>query len=193
LWTAIDRLRVLLSGKEIRPERDVAHASGGGQSASARLVKRCGDGSVVEFDCGRFDDWCVYVRRPRRERVAPRDVEYFSELKILHTQFPRLLNDFVTVFTATGKTIEAAVSERISQLAAQYPAPLRADIEVLLATLHAAMMAEENRTHAPLGKRIKRLGVHQVLVEGMAVEEAANFSRGKPWRELEQLCVARGF
>ncbi len=156
-------------------------------------MKRCADGSVVEFGRGRFDDWCVYVRRPGGERRAPRDVDYFSELKQLHAQHPGLHDDFITVFMATGKAIDPVVSERISELAGSYPAPLRTDLEVLLATLYAAMIAEENRAHAPLGKRIKRLGVHQVLVEGMPVEEAANFSRGKPWRELEQICVARGF
>jgi hypothetical protein len=70
---------------------------------------------------------------------------------------------------------------------------VRPDVEVLLTTLYAAMIAEENRVNAPLGRRIKRLGVHQVLVEGMRVEDAARFSRGKPWRVLEELCVARGF
>jgi hypothetical protein len=187
LWTAIDRLRGLLGRKAIRP---CATPPG---SATARLVKRCADGSTVEFDRGRFDDWCVYVRRPGRERVAPRDIDYFAELKTLHAQFPGLHDDFIAVFTATGKTIDTVVSQRISELAETYPAPLRADVEVLLATLHAAMMAEENRANAPLDKRIKRLGVHQVLLERMPVEEAANFSRGKPWRELDQLCAARGF
>ena len=88
------------------------------------------------------------MRGPGRERIAPRDVDYFAELKMLHTQFPKLHDDFSTVFMATGKAIDARVSQRISELAAHYPAALRPDVEVLRATLYAAMIAEENRAHA---------------------------------------------
>lgn len=187
MWTAIDRLSSFFFREEGRPP-DSAPAS-----VSGRLVKRCRDGSTVEFDRGRFDEWCVYVRLPGQERQAPRDVDYFARLKVLHAQFPRLHDDFVAVFAVTTKVVDALVCRRLSDIAALFPPSHSAEIELLLATLYAAMVAEENRAHAPLGKRIKRLGVHQVLVEGMAVDEAANFSRGKPWRELEQLCLACGF
>jgi hypothetical protein len=40
------------------------------------------------------------------------------------------------------------------------------------------MVAEENYPGTKLGKRLKRLGVHQILIEGMKVETAANWSRG---------------
>lgn len=157
------------------------------------MVRHCADGSFVEFDRGRFDAWCVYVTRPGGGRQAPRDVDYFTSLQQLHARHPRLLDDFVTVFAAAGGGVDPAVNRSISEMASAYPLGVRFEVEVLLATLYAAMIAEENREHAPLGKRIKRLGVHQVLVEGMSAGEAASFSRGKPWRDLEALCVVRGF
>ena len=194
VWTALERLRHWLRSsvrrtsswpEDITPNRFA--------SPSARGVKVFSDGSRVEFDSGQFDQWCVYVTRPAQPRHAPRDTQYFAELQRLHAQFPRLHADFIAVFDRTTGQVEAALLARISEMAAAYPASLRADVAVLLTTLYAAMIAEENRAHAPLGKRIKRLGVHQVLVEGMPVDEAANFSRGLPWRRLEQLCRARGF
>lgn len=157
------------------------------------MLKQFPDGSRVEFDFGSFDEWCVFVTRPPGPRQAPRDTDYFAELKILHGRFPRLQDDFVKVFERTGRAVDATVLEHITEIAALYPAAEQQQVDVLLTTLYAAMIAEENREHAPLGKRIKRLGVHQVLIEAMPVEMAANFSRGKPWRELAAECERRGF
>jgi hypothetical protein len=157
------------------------------------VLKTVSDGTRIEFDRGKFDDWCVYSARPGEARYAPRDVEYFSTLKQLHECHPRVHDDFIDVFVRTGPTIDAGVLEFISEIAMRYPNDIRTEVEILLVTFYAAMIAEENRAHAPLGKRIKRLGVHQVLVDGMPPEHAAVFSRGKPWRELDEHCRARGF
>jgi hypothetical protein len=35
--------------------------------------------------------------------------------------------------------------------------------------------------------------VHSLLVERIPVEQAANFMRGMPWRQIDELCKARGF
>lgn len=180
MWTAIDWL--------LRRPRRVAPLS-----PSARVLKKFSDGSRIEFDRGKFDEWCVYLARPGQARYAPRDVEYFSTLKQLHERHPRIHDDFVDVFVRTSRTINAGVLEFISDVALHYPNDLRTEVEVLLTTLYAAMISEENRANAPLGKRIKRLGVHQVIVGEMPPAQAAGFSRGKPWRELEELCGARGF
>jgi hypothetical protein len=59
--------------------------------------------------------------------------------------------------------------------------------------LYATMIAEENKAYSKLGKRIKRLGVHSILVEEMEVAQAANFMRGMGWRKIDELCRARGF
>lgn len=163
------------------------------RSPTARNIKNFSDGSRAEFDFGKFDEWCVFVARPGQKRHAPRDLEYFAELKQLHGQFPGIHEEFLEIFRGTTAQVDSAVSERITHWASMYPEGLRTAVDLLLTTLYAAMVAEENRANAPLGKRIKRLGVHQVLMEGMPIEEAVNFSRGKPWRELEKECQARGF
>lgn len=55
------------------------------------------------------------------------------------------------------------------------------------------MVAEERREHAVLKKRIKRLGMYQILFERMSAVEAATFSTGKKVAELSPLCSERGF
>ena len=58
---------------------------------------------------------------------------------------------------------------------------------------YAGMIAEENKKHAILKKRIKRLGLHQILIEDADPKYAATFSEGKKWRELDVECTNRGF
>jgi len=156
-------------------------------------MKSFRDGSLVEFGRGRIDNWCVFVTRPGKPKHAPRDVDYFSQLQELHRQHPEIHDDFIVVFDATTSTPSEQVLTTISSLATKYPAAQAVDVEVLLTVLYAAMVAEENREYAPLKRRIKRLGIHQVLIEKMPVIEAANFSKKKKWRELDALCKERGF
>lgn len=56
-----------------------------------------------------------------------------------------------------------------------------------------AMVAENLKANTRLGKRIKRLGVHQLLFENRTVLDAANFMRGMGWREIAGMCEERGF
>ena len=72
---------------------------------------------------------------------------------------------------------------------------------------------ENNKKNTVLKKRVKRLGVHQVLIDGMQPREAANYSKkflwqknpqklaqwqalGKNvpfWKVLDRECASRGF
>jgi hypothetical protein len=56
-----------------------------------------------------------------------------------------------------------------------------------------AMIAEEQKQYTKLGKRIKRLGIHMLLIEQLSVHEAANIMRGMGWRDIAVLCDERGF
>jgi len=68
----------------------------------------------------------------------------------------------------------------------------------LFVWLRYAMLAEERRRvetkgKCAMGKRLKRLGLHQVLWLGMSPEEAADWSRGRRVRELNRVCNKYGF
>ena len=65
--------------------------------------------------------------------------------------------------------------------------------QLYFSILYLCMVAEQNYPNTKLGKRLKRLGIYQLLFEGMTVEEAANWSRGKPWRDIAHECEKRGF
>lgn len=161
---------------------------------SRRLIKLLADGSVLEFGPGQFDDWCVFLTRPGQMAFAPADRDYFADLRALATRQGnyKVYDDFVQVFDRTGPVTSEAVLQLIAALSATYRRDA-AEAERVLCILYAGMVAEENKAQAKLKKRIKRLGVHQVLIEGLPPEVAAEFSRGRPWRELDEECKRRGF
>ncbi|MBI5801940.1 MAG: hypothetical protein HZA92_14610 [Verrucomicrobia bacterium] len=159
-----------------------------------RLIQRFADGSVLEFGPGEFDDWCVFLTRPGQPAYAPLDRDYFAGLRQLATRQGnyKVYDDFVQVFERTGPEACEPVLKLVATLSASYRRDAF-DAELVLCILYAGMVAEENKAQAKLKKRIKRLGVHQVLIEGLPPEVAAEFSKGRPWQELDEECKRRGF
>ncbi len=160
----------------------------------ARTIKLFGDGSLLEYDQGNFDEWCIFLTRTGHTRFAPKDWQYFTRLQELATAYGKgkVYADFEQIFNTTSRTLDSQLLDRISSMSIDYTQhTLRADMVFTL--LYAGMLAEENKAYAPLGKRIKHLGVYQVVIEGMWPREAATFSVGRPWQELAHLCEERGF
>ncbi len=148
----------------------------------------------VEFDTGSFDDWCVYVTKPGGERFAPTDVQYFSRLKKLGKKHGdrKIYDDFVAIFNRTTKDVNPEVFNLILILSRFYDNDAL-EMEIWFNVLYAGMVAEENKENAILKKRIKRLGLHHVLIDGLEPEVAAGFSKGIKWPELDRLMKAKGF
>ncbi|MFB3852854.1 MAG: hypothetical protein ACE148_03405 [Vicinamibacterales bacterium] len=158
------------------------------------VLKTFADGSVLEYARGAFDDHCVYLTRPGTPRHPPRDTQYFATLSQLAAQHgvERVYADFQALYDGTTSEVQDSVFERIHQLAQHYGKDAL-EVEVLFSVLYVAMVAEERRAFTKLGKRVKRLGVHQLLIEGFEVNAAANFSRKMRWREIAAECERRGF
>lgn len=159
-----------------------------------RTIKQFSDKSTLEYDKGSFDSWCVYLRKPGGVRDARRDKDYFQELLDLGKKYGnlRVYSDFVEIYDRTNKEIEGKAATKIAELVNSYPQEDRLKVDVTLWTLYATMIAEENKGQ-PLGKRIKRLGVHMLLVDNRSVGESANFAKGKHVPELDALCRKHGF
>ncbi|MCZ4221772.1 DUF7004 family protein [Pedobacter rhodius] len=152
----------------------------------ATLIKAINNNVFIEFDKGKFDEWCVYLTRNTSKRYAPSDTEYFrrlQELGKLHSP-QKIYNDFIKFYNPTDKTMNQAILETIDSLAESYAEDAE-EINIWFTVIYAGMVAEENKEHAVLKKRIKRLGMHQVLIENVKPEYAANFSKGKKWMELD--------
>ena len=160
----------------------------------AQFIKNINGRNLIEFDNGGFDTWCVYLTRANNPRYAPKDIEYFSILLELGKIYggKRIYSDFVEFYNLTSDRIESSVLNLITSISNKYEDHTEA-IDVWFTVIYAGMVAEENKENAKLKKRIKRLGMHQLLIEGVPPQIAANFSRRKKWRELDKLMALKGF
>lgn len=159
-----------------------------------QLIKNVRQRNIVEFDNGKFDSWCVYLTRPSGGRYAPLDTEYFSILKALGNRHghDKIYKDYVSYYTLTNRTIDSAILHRITEITDWYGEDAE-EMDIWFTVIYAGMVAEENKINAVLKKRVKRLGMYQVLIEKLEPLYAANFSRGKQWRELDGIMKERGF
>ena len=159
-----------------------------------QIIKTFPDGSFLEYDRGGFDDWCVYRTSASGNRRPPRDTDYFTQLKELAERFgtEKVYSDYVKVYDLTGKQVDRDSLEKISILSKEYGASAT-QVDTIFSILYMAMIAEERKAGTRLGKRIKRLGIHKLLIENIPVREAANFMRGMGWRDIARLCEERGF
>ncbi len=160
-----------------------------------RLIKRLRNGRKVVFDQGRFDAWCVYIVERDGRKWAPSDIEYFSFFRTMAAKYSgkRVYEDFVEVYKHTSRDVDPKVIRLIDTIVQEYDAEDRNSLEQWLVVLYGGMIAEENKEGAVLKKRIKRLGMYQTLVRNMPPEQAANFSRGRKWQELDRLMKSFGF
>ena len=148
----------------------------------------------VEFDQGRIDQWCVYLQRNGQPRYAPLDTEYFTIFQQMGTLYgaQKVYTDFVSIYTPTNATIDRQVLDLITTLSNSYGTN-SVEMDIWFSVIYGGMIAEENKANMILKKRIKRLGMYQVMVQNMLPEAAANFSKKKSWRELDVLMKAGGF
>lgn len=159
-----------------------------------RLLTTFSNKGKIEFDDGCFDGWCVFLTKSNGVRFAPTDIKYFSRLKILSEKYGphKIYDDFIVVYNRTTKEVNKEVFELISALSKTY-AEDALEIEVWFGVIYSGMIAEENKANAILKKRIKRLGMYQLLLQDFSAEKAAHFSKGKKWRELDQIMQSLDF
>ena len=159
-----------------------------------QIVTQFSDGSYLEYDRGSFDDWCVYLSRPNVPRYAPKDYQYFKRLReySLTHGAKKLYDDFVRIYDKTTKVRSNDVFDYIKEIAKDYGDD-ETNVAIDFSIMYMGMIAEENKRGTKLGKRIKRLGVHQVLIDEIDCNDAANFSKGKGWRDIDAICKSKGF
>lgn len=136
-----------------------------------------------------------FLARPGQERKALRDEEYFAQIITLAERHDRkkLYQDYLKVYEYTDKKLDMKVLRAITELAKRGYGPAALLADYLLTVLYAGMIAEENKENTKLGKRIKRLGVYEILMEGRDARTAANLTRGMKYQQIEAVCEAGGF
>ena len=158
-----------------------------------QIIKRFNDNLCLEIDRGSFDDNCVYVVKDGK-RTPPRDVDYFQEMRNYGEKYgnARIYGDFVKIYDLVTNEWKEEHLLYVTNVSSTYGADSQ-ELDMLFTILYMGMIAEERKANTRLGKRIKRLGVHMLLLEGREVDDAANCMRGMNWREIDALCKARKF
>lgn len=150
--------------------------------------------NIIEFDNGSFDTWCVYLKRGDARRYSPKDIEYFTFFQQQGLVYGNkiIYNDFVEIYSKTTNALDTSVLTLIKKISTTYPQNAE-EMEIWFTIIYAAMIAEENKANTVLKKRIKRLGMYQILIQNMAPEEAAKFSKGKSASSLDIIMQIAGF
>lgn len=163
----------------------------------SRLAITFEDGSYLYFANGSFDDYCVYYNQPGLlKAIPPKDAQYLTALKEISMEYGlnTVYGDFVGVYNMTNPYIDYNVFSYICKVAKEhYNIEDSLRVAKILSILYMGMIAEECKKGAILKKRVKRLGVHQVLFGILSPEKAANYSKGKGWRGLDADCRNYGF
>ncbi len=161
-----------------------------------QILKTFADSLTLIYDQGKFDRYCIFLISPTGYKHAPSDVEYFTSLKQLADHFGAsyVYQHFCSIYQATTPIAEPEIFQHITYVSQTCYGDASLLADKVFSILYAAMVAEENKAHAILKKRIKRLGVHQLLfVEGFTPEKAAQFSKGLKWEEIAAICNGYGF
>ena len=157
------------------------------------------DGSKMFHASGKFDSWCVYYEEPNKEPVALLDKGYFKVLNFLKEKYngEKIYKDFVKIYDLVTTDFNQDVISTIQEISQTYGIhQLRA--EKMFTVLYMAMVSEfhwVSRAGKPtvLNKRLKRLGVYQIVMLNYTPTDAANYSRHKSIPELREECERYGF
>tara|TARA_Y100000996_G_C22252295_1_gene532344 strand:+ start:82 stop:570 length:489 start_codon:yes stop_codon:yes gene_type:complete len=160
-----------------------------------RLIKRISKDLDIVFDHGKFDQWCVYIKDNNGKR-PPLDIEYFNFFIELGKEYTneKVYEDFIKIYNLVSNRVEKKVTDLIVELAKKnYKKDISKDVAINFTVIYAGMVAERNKSFTVLKERIKRLGMHQILILNHSSKNAASFSKGKKAKYLDTLCKEYGF
>lgn len=149
------------------------------------------NGFHLGFCKGNFDDYCVQVSKKGYNYRWFKDEEYFRWLKRLSERYgvEKVYNDFKYVY---GKVRCGVTSEEANKIIREVDKNYNEPTQQWWGLFFMTMLAEEYKENSILGKRIKHLGVYNVLIDEYKIGYVVRYMRGKPWEYLEEECYKRG-
>ena len=137
----------------------------------------------IVFGDGKFDSFVVCVKSYAALKAVvdghsnvfnycPTDKEYFKSFKLLNKP-NEVWKDFMKLYNlATSDRLTEEVNYEVKTLINRvvrntevYPKSKRETFRKYWSVIYLGMVAEENKENAPLGKRLKALGMYQLLME----------------------------
>ncbi len=151
------------------------------------------NGTVIFFDKGRFDSWCVYVKTKNDKVYIPLDKDYFLFFQKLAKEYSsaKVYDDFLSIYKTVSNSINDGTLKKIKKISNTYKKNIQ-EIELNFIIIYSAMVSERNKKNTILKEKIKHLGFYQTVVEGFPPEKAAVFSKGLKAPEILQICTSKG-
>lgn len=148
-------------------------------------------GYEIYFAPGRFDKWCVYLNDYQNDKSIPLDKDYFQWILDLSEKYgvEKVYNDFLIVYDAADEIFD---EEKCSLLCHEIDKHYEEDTTHWWVIFYMTMVAECKKRNAILKKRIKHLGVYNVLFDGYDIDYVTEYMIGKKWKELDKLMKERG-
>ena len=142
------------------------------------------------FGEGNIDEWCVYCVKPNNRTWFAYDHEYLSWIRKMgkfhgeekvYTSFCKIFDNVSYDYNMNdGYQIVHEVSKEYN------------NTDHFWAWFWMTMIAEERKENAILGKRIKRLGVYNILFDKYKLKHIVKYMVGMKWYDLEDLMIERG-
>lgn len=155
------------------------------------------DNEVIFFGHGADDVWCAYTGKYDAGIMycaMPSDKYYFKIIRDIADAcncHEAMYEDFSDLCRRTGKLVDPQVVEYIGRLADGY-GPNGDVMYNMFFHVYYGMVAEENKAYAHLGKSIKMLGLHDLLIKRKTVDDSADCNRGGNWRNIYADCQRSG-
>lgn len=151
---------------------------------------RLKNGTRIWFGKGKFDDWCVYVKEKNKIKTY-RDEDYFNVIKELSIKYgtEMVYNDFKMIYFDVNKELD--IYEMVSKCQSISKHYKENTLKWWI-VLYMTMVAEENKSNSILGKRIKHLGVYNILFDNYSIDYVCSYMKGMKYYELDELMKERG-
>ena len=142
------------------------------------------------FGEGNIDEWCVYCIKPNKKTWFAYDHEYLSWIRKMgkfHGE-NKIYDSFIRIYNNVSYNYDMIEGyEVIKDVSSDYPRT-----EHYWTWFWMTMVAEERKENAILGKRIKRLGVYNILFDKYKLRYITSYMVGMKWYDLEELMMERG-
>lgn len=151
---------------------------------------RLKDGTRIWFGKGNFDDWCVFVKE-KGEIKCYTDKDYFNVIKSLSKIYgvEMVYDDFKTIYFSVNEQFDIHKMVSKCESVAKHYAEKTLKWWIVL---YMTMVAEENKKNKILGKRIKHLGIYNILFDKYEIDYVTTYMNGMKWYELNKLMNERG-
>ena len=169
----------------------------------------------IFFARGAIDEWCAYIAKCDDTGVwhlyAPKDKFYFERIFYVaymqekaypsrkYSPFHKLFNELyyiANIMYADPTHIKADICEQIDKIVNFYREENEEYVDMLATAMYEiyyGMVAEENKENTILGRTIKIIGLHDMLIDRIGVDAACDRNRNVKVDRIKAECNNMGY